>query len=46
MTDEYKTIEVERRGSLAIISMNRPDKLNALSMQLINDLHTLFCGDV
>jgi enoyl-CoA hydratase/carnithine racemase len=44
MTNEYKTLEVERRGALAIVSMNRPDKLNALSMQLINDLHSCFAA--
>jgi len=42
MAAEYKTLEIERRGHLAIISMNRPAKLNALSFELINDLHSCF----
>jgi enoyl-CoA hydratase/carnithine racemase len=44
MTDEFKTLEIERRGALAIVSMNRPAKLNALSGQLIADLHNCFSG--
>jgi len=42
MADEFKTLEIERRGALAIVSMNRPNKLNALSLELINDLHSCF----
>ena len=42
MADEYKTLEVEKRGAIAIVTMNRPNKLNALSGQLINDLHACF----
>jgi enoyl-CoA hydratase/carnithine racemase len=42
MAAEYKTLDVERRSGLVIVSMNRPDKLNALSMQLISDLHECF----
>ncbi len=48
MTDEFKTLTVERRGAIGIVTMNRPEKLNALSMDLINDLHSFFsrmCAD-
>lgn len=33
----YETIEVERDGALAILTLNRADKMNALSDQLLSD---------
>src|SRR5436189_2601564 len=30
----YKTITVEQRGAVAILTINRPDKLNALNKQV------------
>ncbi len=42
MSDEFKTLTVEQRGAIGIVTMNRPEKLNALSMDLINDLHGFF----
>ena len=30
----YETITVERRGSVALITINRPDKLNALNKKV------------
>lgn len=34
---EYQTITVERRDSVALITINRPDKLNALNQQVHKD---------
>jgi enoyl-CoA hydratase/carnithine racemase len=34
----YKTIKVERNGPAGIITLNRPDKLNALSQELIGEV--------
>lgn len=31
---EYETISVERRGKVAVLTINRPDKLNALNKQV------------
>ena len=31
---EYETITVEKRGAVAVLTINRPDKLNALNMQV------------
>src|SRR6266481_1361271 len=33
VTQSYETILVERRGSVAIITINRPEKRNALNIQ-------------
>ena len=38
----YKTIEFERRGAIGMLTLNRPDKLNALSLELINELRDFF----
>jgi len=37
----YKRIEVHEENSIAIISLNRPDKLNAFDMQMFIDLDVL-----
>ena len=34
----YDTVQVERRGSVAIVSLNRPDSLNAFNADLRSDL--------
>ena len=34
---DYQTITLERRGSVAVITINRPDKLNALNQQVHKD---------
>ena len=34
----YDTVQVERRGSVAIVSLNRPDSLNAFNAGLRSDL--------
>ena len=31
---DYQTITLERRGSVAVMTINRPDKLNALNQQV------------
>lgn len=33
----YETITVERRGAVAVLAINRPDKLNALNKQVHSD---------
>src|SRR6476646_1635522 len=35
---EYKTVHYEEVGSVATITLNRPDKRNAISYELIEDL--------
>lgn len=35
---EFETVQFEMRGAAAIITMNRPEALNALSMRLTEDL--------
>lgn len=34
MSDTYETLIVERRGAAALITLNRPDVLNAISIQM------------
>jgi enoyl-CoA hydratase len=41
---EYETILYERRGPVAKITLNRPKVLNALSRQLIEEMHAAFDG--
>lgn len=38
----YETLTVERDDHLTIVSLNRPDALNALSAQLVDDLRDFF----
>lgn len=38
----FETVEYERDGAVATVTMNRPDALNALSMQLTRDLAAAF----
>ncbi|MED7949876.1 enoyl-CoA hydratase-related protein, partial [Streptomyces sp. BE20] len=40
MTDTYETILVERKGRVGLITLNRPEALNALNTQLMNEVVT------
>ena len=35
----YEALELERAGHIAIITLNRPEKLNAFNRTLVSDLH-------
>jgi enoyl-CoA hydratase len=40
---EFETIKFELQDNgIGILTLNRPDKLNAMNFQMIEDLHTLF----
>jgi enoyl-CoA hydratase/carnithine racemase len=36
---DYEQILVERRGRIAIVTLNRPERLNALTWQLVDELY-------
>ena len=38
MIKEYKTVLLEESDSIAIIKLNRPEKLNAFNMQMLEDM--------
>ncbi|HLK54228.1 MAG TPA: enoyl-CoA hydratase-related protein, partial [Candidatus Angelobacter sp.] len=38
MTHDYKTVQYAEAQSIATITLNRPDKRNAISYELIDDL--------
>lgn len=42
--EKYKTLLVEKKDSICILTLNRPDKMNALSMQMIDDLFHFFAS--
>lgn len=42
----YKTIFVHKRGSSAVVSLNRPDVRNALEPAMISELRAAFEGDL
>ncbi len=39
---KYEQIVTERRGRVGIITLNRPERLNAITMQLITELYDAF----
>ena len=43
MADEFEKITYEKDGRIAIITMNRPDKHNAIDPQTSYELHAAFC---
>jgi enoyl-CoA hydratase/carnithine racemase len=42
MADSYETLELRREGAVLWCTLNRPQALNALSRQLVNDLRRLY----
>ncbi|MEM0200652.1 MAG: enoyl-CoA hydratase-related protein, partial [Saccharolobus sp.] len=34
----YSTIQVEKKENIGIIKLNRPDKLNAINFQMVDEL--------
>jgi len=42
--DAYRTIIVERRGSVDWVTLNRPDALNAISSVMVGELSSYFGG--
>ena len=40
---KFETIKFElREDGIGILTLNRPDRLNALSLQMMEDLHEIF----
>lgn len=42
MSDGYQTILIEKRGPVDWLTLNRPDALNAISVQMVTDLNDYF----
>lgn len=40
----FQTIEYERQGSIGILSLNRPEKLNAITLEMIGELREVLAG--
>jgi 2-(1,2-epoxy-1,2-dihydrophenyl)acetyl-CoA isomerase len=38
----YETIQYEKRDHVAVLTLNRPDRLNALNGALLSELHQIF----
>ena len=44
MSDTYETLLVENRNGVEWVTLNRPDRLNALNPAMITELHDYFTG--
>lgn len=42
MSDAFETITLDLKNSVALVTLNRPERRNALNMQLLADLNTAF----
>jgi len=42
MSENHQYIRVERRGPIAEVVLNRPDKLNAMPFELFYEIRTAF----
>lgn len=40
--EDYKRLLIEYHGTIVVITMNRPEKLNAIDQELHDDLHRVF----
>ena len=40
----FDTLLIEDRGAVRVITVNRPDKLNALNQATLSDLHGAFAA--
>src|SRR5271166_6014748 len=43
-TMDFSTLRLERQGAVEILSLNRPDALNAMSPEMISELSVYFGG--
>jgi len=39
---QYETIKVEKRGAVDWLTLNRPERLNAISLQMVHELGDYF----
>ena len=44
MTQTYETLLVDRRGAVATVSLNRPDKRNSIGGPMMVELHSVLSG--
>jgi enoyl-CoA hydratase/carnithine racemase len=42
MTESFQTIKFEKKGAIAYVTINRPDKLNALNSTVMSELRAAF----
>tara|TARA_R110000868_G_scaffold42895_5_gene144699 strand:- start:1111 stop:1905 length:795 start_codon:yes stop_codon:yes gene_type:complete len=42
MTTVYETLTIEKKGDFALLTLNRPDKLNALNSTVLSELKAVF----
>jgi enoyl-CoA hydratase len=44
MADEYRFLRIEKHDSIAVLVIQRPDKLNALNAETIDEIRAAFAG--